>query len=216
MTGASNAISTSPSMNSGPSISPKQSRPPVVNPRKRRRSEVDSEEISLHVAATEHTQQQIHLDLGKGLIASVLGSEHDDASNVWEALRTNQIDDPFDNSKMMSPVTPGTFSYARTLKSSFPSLEEVLRLADIAFHTCYRLHETVKRDDFRRDIAILYDTSQERDDFPYLDQCTLLAAVIALAHALDADSHNATGCSKSLNQGFVQIHFHLDHISNNL
>lgn len=174
-----------------------------IRPRKRPRIDTDSERVDVNILAAE-PERQTYVDLGKGFISSVLTDEHDDGPKIWDALHTSQIDDPLKTSEVTSPVFPDTFSRARDLKSSFPSLEEALRLCDVAFRTCYRLHETIRQEDFHRDVAILYDTSQEEDGFLYLDQCTLLAAVIGLAYALDAESHNAIGCGHALSQGFVR------------
>lgn len=173
-----------------------------IRPRKRPRTDTDSESVDVSHLAIE-PERRTHVDLGKGLISSLLADEHDDGSNIWDALHMSQIDDPLTTSEVTSSVFSDTFSRARDLESSFPSLDEALRLCDIAFHTCYRLHETIRQEDFHRDVAVLYDTSQEEDGFLYLDQCTLLAAVIGLAYALDAESHNTIGCGHALSQGFV-------------
>lgn len=144
------------------------------------------------------------VDIGYNLIVSVLADEEFESAQIWDALGASYLRNPYGRSVATFTIQSGPSWRSQTLQRWFPPLEEALSLAEVAFHVCYRVHEAVHKESFFEAIEILYDTSQEQNEFPYLDYCTLLAATIAIAYAMDGDRHEAIGCDVAKNNRFVR------------
>lgn len=151
------------------------------------------------------SSQQTNVDLGHGLLTSILVDRPHDGSQIWYSLCMSQTENPFSNLTIASPAFPKTFRRAQVLDSTFPPLKEAVRLVKVGFNTCYRLHETIDSKAMLEAVDKLYNTTKEEENFPYLDYFTLLAAVLALAHALDAEGHRSGGCESAVKQGFVLV-----------
>lgn len=176
---------------------------PATKPRKHLR---DGTILEDHPPRAPKSGDENKVDLGLGLLTCILANKSDHGSDIWNSICSNQIDNPFGKVKVPSPKSLNSFGRAQILESTFPPLDDTLRLVDIGFSTCYRLHEIVDRQHLLNAVGKLYAITQDEELFPYIEYCALLAAVLALAHALDAKGHKVAGCDSAINRRYVSMH----------
>lgn len=154
-------------------------------------------------SARRHILPQATLNTGIGLIADVLGRENPDALQICSFISSSRTTELLNRSREIPKVVPGNIDRVRLLNSVLPSRQEVLDYAEAGYFNCFRLHETISRQEFEVGVGVLYDLAADHEDFPYFDWVLLVAAVLALAHALDAKRHNRFGCSNAMSQRYV-------------